>query len=465
MDSVESIRAEVRSKQRSLAAAYILRVYLSINSLGFTVSLPTIMKEFGALDFYPVLMVLNTASMAILALVGGKLIDMVGVKRMTVVAVTGVSVAAAFAAFAPNLSIFVIFYIAMAACHGIGISMPVAIICDVTHSEERSRYMGLYSAANNLGLLVGPLLGGVVTDNLGYHITPLYPLFMPVVVLFLIIRYYPKKQSAVRQHLDIPGALLSALVIASFLVVLNVGGKYFPWSSPVVWGTAIAFVVFLLAFLFWEKRSSRPLLNLRLFKIPSFTIGVLMVLLGMPSINLAANYVTLYVQSGMGYSATFSGTFALPKTCFVILVTVVLGGWLSRHTSWHKGLLILGACVTFGTSLLLFFGTGTGSNTLTILVLYVVTSFYGVGEGLNYMTAHPYYQKDLPESDLGSGISVQTLCTTMGATLSATSYGAVLNGFGGDVAVAFPYMGLVVCVASALYLVLGIFFVKFGTKE
>ena len=70
MDSADLIREEVRSQKRVLAAAYILRVYLSINSLGFTVSLPTIMKDFGALDFYPVLMVLNTASMAILALVG-----------------------------------------------------------------------------------------------------------------------------------------------------------------------------------------------------------------------------------------------------------------------------------------------------------------------------------------------------------------------------------------------------------
>jgi len=465
MDSADLIREEVRSQKRVLAAAYILRVYLSINSLGFTVSLPTIMKDFGALDFYPVLMVLNTASMAILALVGGKLIDMIGVKRMTVFAAAGVSVAAAFAAFAPNLPVFVVFYVCMAACHGIGISMPVAMICDVTHSEERSRYMGLYSAANNLGLLVGPLLGGFVTDHFGYHITPLYPLIMPAAVLYLVIRYYPAvKQKADLRGLDLPGSLLSALTIASFIVVLNIGGKYFPWSSPVVWGTAAAFAVFLISFLLWEKRSAHPLLNLRLFRIPSFSVGVAMVLLGMPSINLAANYVTLFVQSGMGYSATFSGTFALPKTLFVLLVTVVLGGWISRRAHQHKMFLILGGCITAASSVLLYFGT-QGPHLVSIIVLYLVTSLYGVGEGLCYMTTHPYYQKDIPEEDIGSGISVQTLCTTMGATLSATSYGAVLNGFGGDVAVAFPYMGLVVVAATAVYLLLGIFFVRFGPAE
>lgn len=197
---------------------------------------------------------------------------------------------------------------------------------------------------------------------------------------------------------------------------------------------------------------------------PVFFGGVAMVLLGMPSINLAANYVTLFVQSGMGYSATFSGTFALPKTLFVLLVTVVLGGWISRRAHQHKMFLILGGCITAASSFLLYFGT-QGPHLVSIIVLYLVTSLYGIGEGLCYMTTHPYYQKDIPEEDIGSGISVQTLCTTMGATLSATSYGAVLNGFGGDVDVAFPYMGLVVVAATAVYLLLGIFFVRFGPAE
>lgn len=460
MSVVEKVQIGAKPKQRVLCAAYLLRVYLSVNTLGFTVSLPAIMKSYNALDFYPILIVLYSTSMTMLALIGGKIIDMIGVKRMTVIATAGVSLTAACAAFAPNLPCFVALYVLMGVCHGIGITMPVAIICSVTDGAERPRFMGLYSAANNVGLLVGPLLGGFVTDNLSYRITPLYPLAMPAVALYLIIRYYPFWQRPQeRQTLDAAGSVLSILTIATFVVALNIGGKYFPWDSPVVYATVIAFVIFLAAFLLREKRSDHPLINLKLFRIPSFSAGVVMVLLAVPSINLAANYVTLFVQSGMGYSATFSGTFALPKTFFVILFTVFLGRWLLLKRIRQKFLLIAGGWIIVGGSLLLFAGIGD-SKPANIAVLYVVTSLYGIGEGICYMILHPFYQKDIPEADLGSGVSVQTLCTTMGSALSATTYGAILNGFGGDINVAFPYMGLAVLAAAGLYLLLGHLFVK-----
>ena len=226
-----------RATSRVLVAAYLLRIYLSINSLGFTVSLPSIMEDLGFIAFYPVLLVLNSSSMAVLALVGGKLIDILGVKRMTVLAVSGVSLAALGAAFAPNLPVFVAFYMVMACCHGTGITMPVAMICDISSQEERPHYMGLYSAANNVGLLVGPLLGGLITDTLGYRFISLFPLALSVTALFLVIRYYPEKaKKSVPVTFDGVGAALSSMAIAGFIALLNVGGKYLPWSSPVLWG-------------------------------------------------------------------------------------------------------------------------------------------------------------------------------------------------------------------------------------
>jgi MFS family permease len=455
-----------RATSRVLVAAYLLRIYLSINSLGFTVSLPSIMEDLGFIAFYPVLLVLNSSSMAVLALVGGKLIDILGVKRMTVLAVSGVSLAALGAAFAPNLPVFVAFYMVMACCHGTGITMPVAMICDISSQEERPYYMGLYSAANNVGLLVGPLLGGLITDTLGYRFISLFPLALSVTALFLVIRYYPEKaKKSIPVTFDGVGAALSSMAIAGFIALLNVGGKYLPWSSPVLWGGGMAVAALVAVFLIWERRAPEPLLNLKLFSIPSFSVGVIMVLLGMPSINLCANYVTLYVQNGLGGTATFSGTFALPKTLCVLLVTVGLSKWLSQRKHQYKQFLILGGCITVFSSLLVFFGLQWLVGGARVFLLYGITSLYGIAEGFCFMIVYPYYQKNIPAKYLGSGVSVQTLCTTLGTSFSATTFGSILNGWDDNVFTAFPWMGLAVMVAALIYLVLGGFGMDLGGKD
>ena len=99
----------------------------------------------------------------------------------------------------------------------------------------------------------------------------------------MVIRYYPEKaKKPAPVTFDGVGAALSSMAIAGFIALLNVGGKYLPWSSPVLWGGGFAVAALVAVFLIWERRAPEPLLNLKLFSIPSFSVGVIMVLLGMP---------------------------------------------------------------------------------------------------------------------------------------------------------------------------------------
>lgn len=440
-----------RLRNKLLLAAYLIRVYLSLNSLGFTVSLPTIMERFDALDMYPIMVVLSSSSMAVLALTGGRLIDRLGIKTMTLLAVGGVALSAICAGFAPSLPVFIACYMLMAMCHGMGISMPVAIICETTNTRERSRYMGYYSAANNLGLFLGPMLGGLIIDHFSPRIIPLYTLAMPLIVLWIVARHYPRKtRRPAGGRFDLPGALLSSAAIAALVIVLNMGGRYIPWRSPLIAGGLAAVALLIAAFILVEKHSARPFLDLKLFRIPSFAVGVALVFLGMPSISLCASYVTLFVQKGLGGSAAFSGTFALPKTFFVLLITAVFNRHIAERPRLHRVLMPLGGVLIAATALLLHFAT-QGSRTMTIVALYCAASLFGIGEGLCYMLAHPYCQKDLPQASLGAGVSVQTLCTTLGSCMASTTFGAILSFHGGSINAAFPQMALVVCIAGSLY--------------
>lgn len=438
--------------KRALAAAYLLRIYITLDIMGYSVSLPVIASGFHALEWYAVILVAGTTATTIVSALSGRLTLLAGRRRAMLVSVAGTAACSAFCAFAGSLPLFLAGYFCKNLFAGVATTMPVGILADSTSREERPRYMSLYSVMNNMGNLLGPLLGGLVTDRFGFWLTPLYPLPLAALALGMLLRYYRQPEGSECRHepFDFSGGAMLIGGVGSLVVFLNLGGQRLAWNSPVLWGLALLFLLCLGMFLRHGRRQN-AVIPLSLFRVRSFAAANLLIPLIIPQMTLSNNFALLLVQVGMGRSAASSATYAIPKTLAIILTSLILGRWIIRHPEWQKRFVLISGGLIGGVELLMGL---TGSWQAFPGLLYGFTFLLGVGESLYYMTLYALYQRDLTPEQMPTGISAQFLLASLSTSLFSSIYGALLAAWGGDIMAAYPVMCYVTLIPTGLYLII-----------
>lgn len=445
--------AVVENSRPILAGGVCLRVYMNLVSLGVIVSLPVVIKGFDAMRLYPVVSVSYQAILAIVSLVGGRLGMFWGRKRTILAALAGIMLGSAVCALAPNLPMFLVGYLAFGFSYGVSLSMPISILCDISTHEQRPRYMGIYTAANNIGMLAGPFLGGFITDRLGFTFTPLYPLPLAIVTFVLLARFYPNRgKPAATERFDFPGLVFLALGVAPVVVGLNLGGRVLPWSSSPVLLMIAGGLTFCVLFLRHERRVRFPLLAVELFRLRSFAVGNAMLFLIVPYFTISSNYAMLFMQGGLGLSATVSGTLAIPKTLTVLLFAVLCERWIRTNRQAQKRLILLAGAAIGVAELVNVMAAGTAH---VVGALYGFMVLLGVGELIYFMTLQPYLQSDVPDEDVHAAMSIQSFATVMGMCVMSAVCGVILNAGDGDILRSFPWMNLAAVCFSGLYLAVG----------
>ncbi len=314
------------------------------------VALPTISRELDAgvselqwiVDGY----VLAFAS---LLLTGGILGDRYGRKTMFL---SGLAIFT-LASFACGLSQSTGQLIAFRAIQGIGASllMPgtLSIITVTFPPHERARAIGLWAGMSGLALALGPTVGGLMVEHLGWQ--SVFFLNVPIgIVAFLVAtRTVRESVSEEERQLDIPGLVLgtAALFCVTYgLIEANQKG----WSDPLIVSSLVASGVLAVAFLIWELRNPHAMMPLRFFRIPAFSAGntvAFSVSLGMFATFF---FFSLYMQLIHGYSAFEAGVRFLPMTLMIVLTAPNAGRYAQRHGSrapMTYGLLLAGGGLLF----------------------------------------------------------------------------------------------------------------------
>jgi MFS family permease len=439
--------------KRALAAAYLLRIYITLDIMGYSVSLPVIAAGFDALEWYAVILVAGATATTIVSALSGRLTLLAGRRRAMLVSVLGTAGCSVFCAFSGSLPLFLAGYFCKNLFAGVATTMPVGILADSTSREERPRYMSLYSVMNNMGNLLGPLLGGLVTDRFGFWLTPLYPLPLAAWAVAMLLRYYrqPAGEAVRHEAFDFSGGAMLIGGVGSLVVFLNLGGQRLSWRSPVLWGLALLFLLCLGLFLRHGRRQENAVIPLSLFRVRSFAVANLLIPLIIPQMTLSNNFALLLVQVGMGRSAASSATYAIPKTLAIILASLLLGKWIIRHPIWQKRFVLISGGLIGGVELLMGL---TGSWEAFPALLYGFTFLLGLGEALYYMTLYALYQRDLSPAQMPTGISAQFLLASLSTSLCSSIYGVLLTAWGGDIMAAYPVMCYVTLIPTTLYLVI-----------
>jgi EmrB/QacA subfamily drug resistance transporter len=294
---------------------------------------------------------------------------------------------------------------------------------------RRAKYQGLFFAVFALSSVVGPTLGGWITDNLDWRWV--FYINLPLGLVSLVALPIVLRQSAARRgrvKIDYPGAATITASVVALLLALSWVGEGYDWGATRVVAGFVVSGVLLALFVPLERRAEEPIIPLSLFGSRTFTsAALLMFLVGIGMFGIIL-YTPLFVQGVLGQTATNSGTVLTPLV-FAMTGVGVVGGQIIARVKRVKPFTLLGTVVmTSGVYLLTTLDTG--SSTGTVALFLTVT---GLGLGLIMPTATLAVQSTVDRRLLGVATSATQFIRSVGSTVGTAVVGSlVTSGYARD---------------------------------
>jgi EmrB/QacA subfamily drug resistance transporter len=317
------------------------------------------------------------------------------------------------------------FLIACRVVQGIGVggltALVQVILSDLVSPRERGRYAGYLGAGVGVGTVAGPLIGGVVTDSLGWRWC--FYIGVPfAVAAFAVLQktlHLPRRRRQAR--IDYAGATLIAGGVSSLLIWVSLAGQQYDWLS---WQTAVlvtAGLVLLLAAVLVMRRSNEPLIPLRLFSNRSVVLAVIAsVAVGIAMFGTTV-FLSQYMQIARGKSPTESGLLTIPMVVGLFLASTFIGRLVSK-TGRYKRFMLLGAMLlTAGLGLM-----GTLDETTSLPELGAFMLLLGAGVGMLMQNLVLVVQNTVRFEDIGSGSSLVAFFRSLGGAIGVSVLGALL---------------------------------------
>jgi predicted MFS family arabinose efflux permease len=219
------------------------------------------------------------------------------------------------------------------AAQGVGaaamFAASLALLANEFQGAQRGFALGVWGAITGAALAIGPLVGGLLVDGLGWRVIFLVNLPIGVALTVLTLRRLPESRDRSPRGLDLPG--LVTFGAACFLGTYGlIRGNEDGWTSAPVLGSLVAATLLLAAFVAIERRAAAPMLAPALFRIPAFTGTAIVAFAQSVALYPLFLFLAVYLQTGLGYSATETGLRLLPLTLVLFAVAPISGRLTSR---------------------------------------------------------------------------------------------------------------------------------------
>ncbi|GGU92899.1 MFS transporter [Streptomyces albospinus] len=405
-----------------LFALMIAMLLAMLDNMIVGTAMPTIVGELGGLAHLSWVVTAYTLATAASTPIWGKLGDMYGRKGVFLTSIVLFLIGSALSGMAQDMNQLIGFRAVQGLGAG-GLMVGVmAIMGDLIPPRERGKYQGMMAGVMAIAMIGGPLVGGTITDHLGWRWSFYINLPLGAIALIMVtaVLHLPKKRS--RARIDYAGAALLTIGITSLVLITTWGGTQYAWLSGQIVGLGILGVVALIAFLFVERKVSEPVLPLHIFRNGNFSlVTVIGFLVGFVMFG-SMTFLPLFQQSVQGASATNSGLLLLPMLLSMMVVSLIAGR-VTTQTGRYKIFVTLGgALITVGLALLALMDTGT-----TRFTSGAYMAVLGAGMGCLMQTTMLIAQNSVEMKDMGVGSSSATLFRTIGGSFGVAILGAIFT--------------------------------------
>jgi EmrB/QacA subfamily drug resistance transporter len=385
-------------------------------------AMPKIALDLGGLNRYTwVITVYLLTSTAVVPVVG-KLSEQLGRKRVFLAAIIAFLAGSALCGVAPSMD----WLIAFRGIQGIGAGMltgtAFAVIADLFSPAERGKYTGMVAGVFGIASVVGPLVGGGLTDHAGWRWVFYVNIPIGIVVLAVLARTFPSaRHSGARPRIDFIGAGLIAAGAALLVLGASLEGTD-GWGYPPVLVSLVAGAVLMVVALLHERRTPEAVLPPELFRSSIFSVSMAVTFLMGAVMFGAITYIPLFLQYVVGVHATSSGLTMLPLMAGLVVASIG-GGQLISRTGRYRIQAITGmGAVAFG----IFLATLLDAHSSQAQVAPAMVVL-GLGLGLSMPVFNVVSQNAVDPRLMSSATSAVQFIRQMGATLGLAVMGSYFN--------------------------------------
>jgi EmrB/QacA subfamily drug resistance transporter len=375
-------------------------------------AMPRIISDLKGIDLYTWVVTVYLLTSTITGPIYGKLSDQFGRKNLLIFGVGLFLLGSALSGLSGDIYQLIVFRGIQGLGAGAIFPIALAVIGDLFTPRERGRYQGLFGAVFGISALIGPALGGFLTDSISWHWVFYVNLPVGAVALFIIWRLLPPLHTTgVTRRIDYMGVAVFTAALVPILIGLT-NAQQHDWTDPLVGGLILIGLALGGVFLWIESRAAEPIVPLGLFRNRTYAISIVATFLASFGFFGAVLFLPLWYQVVNGSTATESGYQLLPLLGGLIISSIASGQIVSR-TGRYKWLTV-SALVVLSIGLLLLTNLRAETAPPMLWVWQFVT---GLGVGPTFAVFTIIVQNAVPWNQLGVATSNLTFFRQIGGTV------------------------------------------------
>ena len=386
-------------------------------------AMPRIIADLGGFDRFTWVttsyLVASTTAVPIV----GRLSDLYGRKAFFLGGIVVFLVGSVLAGASQTMNQLIFFRAIQGIGGGSMMALSFASVGDLFPPAERGKYQGIVAGVFGLSSVIGPTLGGFITDNLSWNWVFYINVPLGLAVIVLFIRFFPHiRPDRLARRLDYAGMALLVLIVVPLLVGLSLGGVEFEWLSLQVVGILLFAILMIVAFIAVEQRAAEPIMPLSIYSNRVVSISLLAVFITGFGMFGAIIFVPLFFQGVLGASATSSGSFLTPMMLSMVVAATLAGQTLSRFGGHYRIQGLIGIAIMCGGMALMSRMTADTSFAQAVASIVIM----GLGLGITFPSFTISVQNAVPHNLLGVVTSATQFYRSVGGALGLAVLGSYM---------------------------------------